>query len=73
MLKLLLTPNEAAHALAISRSKLYRLMREGRIESVMLGGNRRIAVDSLDRLIESLRSVPDSDEEEARDTVRKSA
>lgn len=52
--RLLLTPAEAAAALAISRSKLYRLMRAGLVPSVLLGGNRRISVDSLERLVEEL-------------------
>jgi len=56
-LRLLLTPNEAAAALAVSRSKLYRLMRSGRVQSVMLDGNRRITVTSLERLVEGLTAV----------------
>ncbi len=55
--KLLLSPAGAASALSISRSKVYRLLREGRLESVMLDGNRRITVASLVRLIDDLLDV----------------
>ena len=55
--KLLLSPAGAASALSISRSKVYRLLREGRLESVMLDGNRRITVASLQRLVDDLLSV----------------
>jgi len=57
--KLLLSPAGAASALSISRSKVYRLLREGRLESVMLDGNRRITVASLVRLIDDLLDVTD--------------
>ncbi len=55
--KLLLSPAGAAAALSISRSKVYRLLREGRLESVMLDGNRRITVASLVRLVDHLLDV----------------
>ena len=55
--KLLLSPAGAASALSISRSKVYRLLREGRLESVMLDGNRRITVASLERLVDDLLDV----------------
>jgi excisionase family DNA binding protein len=55
--KLLLSPAGAASALSISRSKVYRLLREGRLQSVMLDGNRRIPLASLVRLIDDLLDV----------------
>jgi len=58
--KLLLSPAGAASVLSISRSKVYRLLREGRLESVMLGGNRRITVASLERLVDDLLDVTES-------------
>jgi hypothetical protein len=36
---------------------VYRLLREGRLESVMLDGNRRIPVASLVRLVDDLLDV----------------
>jgi excisionase family DNA binding protein len=53
MSKLLLTPNEAAEALSISRSKLYELLARGEVESVLIGASRRIPVSALERFIES--------------------
>jgi len=55
--KLLLSRAGAASALSISRSKVYRLLREGRLESVMLDGNRRITMASLERLVDDLLDV----------------
>jgi excisionase family DNA binding protein len=63
--KLLLSPAGAASALSVSRSKVYRLLREGRLESVMLDGNRRITLASLQRLVDDLLDVAAS-----RDNVR---
>jgi excisionase family DNA binding protein len=52
--RLLLSPAEAAAALSVSRSKLYRLLKQGRLESVRLDGNRRIPVSSLEALVQGL-------------------
>jgi excisionase family DNA binding protein len=52
--RLLLSPVEAARALSVSRSKLYRLLKQGRLESVHLDGNRRIPVSSLEAFVRSL-------------------
>ena len=53
--KLLLTPAEAAGALGVGRTKLYALMGEGLIESVRIGGSRRVPVDAIDRFVAELR------------------
>jgi excisionase family DNA binding protein len=47
MEKLLLTPEEAAAALGICRSKLYELLQAGVIESVHIGASRRITVAAM--------------------------
>jgi excisionase family DNA binding protein len=52
--KMLLTPEEAAEALSIGRSKLYELIGCGALESVRIGGSRRIPVDALERFVEAL-------------------
>lgn len=57
MLRLLLTPAEAAAALGISRSKLYRLIRAGRLQSVLLDGSRRVPLSALQRLVDELSGV----------------
>ena len=48
---LLLAPAEAARALGIGRSKLYELMREGRIRSVRIGTCRRVPATALDEFV----------------------
>lgn len=53
--KLLLTPAEAAAALGVGRTKLYELMGAGLIESVRIGGSRRVPVAAVDRFVEHLR------------------
>lgn len=46
---LLFTPEQAAEALGVGRTKLYELLREGSLASVMVGGSRRIRRSDLDR------------------------
>jgi excisionase family DNA binding protein len=53
--RLLLTPEEAAESLGVSRSLVYELMRSGRLESVALGRCRRIPIESLKLFVEELR------------------
>jgi excisionase family DNA binding protein len=54
--KLLLTTTEAAHALGICRSKLYELLRAGRLESVRIDGSRRVPAAVLEEFVSRLRS-----------------
>jgi excisionase family DNA binding protein len=54
--KMLLTPVEAAQALAIGRSKLYELLRSGELASVHIGTCRRIPADSVAEYVTMLRS-----------------
>ncbi|GAA4855379.1 MULTISPECIES: helix-turn-helix domain-containing protein [Pseudonocardia] len=54
MERLLLTAQEAAQALGVSRTKVYDLMRSGRLRSVKIGGSRRIPVDALAELVDEL-------------------
>jgi excisionase family DNA binding protein len=62
--KLLYTPQEAACALGIGRSKLYELLQAGELESVHIGACRRVSVDALTSYVERLRSL--------RETTRRS-
>jgi excisionase family DNA binding protein len=55
--QMLLTPEEAAKALRISRSKLYELLRSGTIESVRIDRLRRIPPQALREYIERLRGA----------------
>lgn len=45
--KLLLTPEEAADRLSISRTQIYRIIRTGELVSISIGRKRRISVDAL--------------------------
>jgi excisionase family DNA binding protein len=53
--RFLLTPDEAAQALGISRSLLYELLRSGRLESVRIGSCRRVPLSALSDFVDRLR------------------
>ena len=52
MEKLLLTPNEAAKVLSISRSKLYELIGQGRLSTVKIDASRRVPAQALVEFIQ---------------------
>ena len=52
--KLLLTTEEVARALGISRTKVYELILAGTLESVKIGSCRRVPVAALDAYVEAL-------------------
>jgi len=52
--KLLLTPNEAAEQLAVSRTKIYELMAAGTLRSIHIGRLRRVPIDALRDFIEAM-------------------
>lgn len=53
----LLTPEEAAEALRLGRSKVYDLIRTGELESVKVGRCRRVPVTALVLFIDTLRAA----------------
>ena len=55
--KLLLTPQEAAHALGINRSTLYQLIMRQEIPSLKIGRRRYIPYAVLQMFIESRLSA----------------
>jgi excisionase family DNA binding protein len=55
--KLLLTPDEAAGALGIKRTKLYHLSATGQIASVKIGALRRFPVEALEAYVRRLSVV----------------
>lgn len=59
---ILLRPERAAEMLNISRAKLYELLATGRIQSIKLGGSRRIPVAALQRFVDELIAAQSSDE-----------
>lgn len=54
---LLLTPEDAATALAICRARVYELMRSGELPSIRLGASRRVPREALQELIERKMSA----------------
>jgi excisionase family DNA binding protein len=50
----LLTVEQAADQLGISRSRVFTLVRDGRLRSVKLGASRRIPRAAIDELVEGL-------------------
>ena len=46
----LYSPNSAAQALDISRSKIYDLMKSGTLRFVMIGADRRIPIEEVERI-----------------------
>lgn len=56
MTRLLLTPEESAETISVSRSKLYELLASGAIESVRIGKSRRIPAEALQAYVERLRA-----------------
>jgi len=51
-LRLLLTPEEAALALGISRAKLYPMLMRRQILSIRIGGSRRIPLVALQQYVD---------------------
>jgi len=50
-MKLCCTVHESAETLRVSRATIYNWMREGRIETVKVGGRRLVKIDSIKRLV----------------------
>ena len=48
--KALYSPNSAAETLDISRSKVYDLMKSGSLRFVMIGADRRIPAEEIQRI-----------------------
>jgi excisionase family DNA binding protein len=58
---LVYTMAEAAEALGVSRTKLYRLVGDGTIPSLRIGKSRRIRRDSLVDLVGKLEQQNETD------------
>ena len=52
----LLTVPEAAARLRVSRMGVYRLLQSNELESVVVGGSRRIPVDAVEAYVEQRRT-----------------
>jgi excisionase family DNA binding protein len=53
---LLLKPEQAAKALGIGRTKLYKILHNGQLQSIRIGGSRRISIQALEAYISGLES-----------------
>jgi excisionase family DNA binding protein len=53
--QLLVTAEQASVSLAICRTKIYELLRNGELESIRIGGSRRIPAAALAEYVERLR------------------
>jgi excisionase family DNA binding protein len=51
----LVTPEQAATSLALGRTKVYELLRNGELESVCIGSSRRIPREALEEYVRTLR------------------
>jgi excisionase family DNA binding protein len=63
MIKVLLTPEEAADALSLGRTTVYGLMSDGALRSVKIGRARRVPADALTDFVGGLRAVKHSTSE----------
>ncbi|MEV5020732.1 helix-turn-helix domain-containing protein [Sphingobium sp. LMA1-1-1.1] len=45
--------DDAAKAIGIGRVTLYKYIKEGRVESVRIGGRRLVKIESVKRLVEA--------------------
>ncbi len=56
----LLTVQDGARDIAVSKSRMYELLNAGEIESVKIGRSRKIVRESLTQYVERLRSTAGS-------------
>lgn len=61
--KLLITTEEAASVLGIGRTRMYELVRSGKVRSVTLGRSRRIRPEDLETYVEQLAEQSNRGEE----------
>lgn len=52
------TVNDVSRLLGMSRSRVYTLIRSGELNSVKLGGLRRVTPDQVDAFVHSLNVAP---------------
>ena len=57
--RVLFTVEEAARALGIGRTRMFELINDGAVETVLIGRLRRIPVDALDAFVSRLRQSSD--------------
>ncbi len=68
--RLLVTPEEAAAALAVSRARVYAWLATGELASVKLGASRRIEVFELQQFVDRAKASGDLDDVRRSDLQR---
>lgn len=61
MATILLTPEETADELRISRTRVYGLIKESELVSVMIGGSRRVLRESVEAYVRRLVAEQSAD------------
>jgi excisionase family DNA binding protein len=61
MATILLTPEETADELRISRTRVYGLIKESELVSVMIGGSRRVLRESVEAYVKRLVAEQSAD------------
>lgn len=56
----LLTVEQAAHQLSVSRTTMFRLLKERQVDSVRIGKARRIPAEEINTYIDRLASEQDA-------------
>lgn len=54
---LLLTPEQAAQELGVGRTQMFALIKDGAVESVMIGRSRRVPAAALTEYVQRLRDA----------------
>lgn len=57
---ILLRVEDAAHRLGIARTLMFRLIKDGEVESIRVGRLRRVPVGSLEEYVDRLRQAQKS-------------
>ena len=65
MEQLLLRASEVAEALGVSRTTVWRMIRDGSLPSVKMGDSRRVRREDLEAFVRGLAPSPKSSDEEA--------
>ena len=60
--RLVVSPQEAAVALGLSRARVYQLLNDGTLPSIYIGRARRIRVEHLTGLLDRLEGEQNPDE-----------
>jgi excisionase family DNA binding protein len=60
----------AARSLGVGRTTVFQLIRDGRLESVLIGRRRLIPIASIEAYVARLRAGPEGEPDKATDPLR---